>query len=67
MLAAIKRRRFGLLKGQNAGENEAELRIDENLINERRNQFELTKQKLRSIGAEDVLTLDHYCFSVKKV
>jgi hypothetical protein len=28
--------------------NEAELGTDENLINERRNQFELTKQKQRS-------------------
>jgi hypothetical protein len=67
MLAAIKRRRFGLLKGQNTGENEVELGTDENLINERRNQFELTKQKLRSRGAEDVSILDHCCFSAKKV
>jgi len=47
--------------------NEAELGTDENLINERRNQFELTKQKLRRRGAEDILTLDHCCFSAKKV
>jgi hypothetical protein len=43
------------------------LGTDENLINERRNQFELTKQKLRSRGAEDVLTLDHCCLCAKKV
>jgi hypothetical protein len=48
MLVAIKRCRFGLLKGQNTGENDAKLGTDENLINERRNQFELTKQKQRS-------------------
>jgi hypothetical protein len=36
--------------------NEAELKTDENLINERRNQFELTKQKLRSRGVEEQKT-----------